>query len=305
MTELPPIGTALPVGTALPASVRAEAGRGGLPRVVVSTAAATAEVYLQGAHVTAWAPAGQADVIWMSEKSAFAPGTPLRGGVPVCFPWFGPHPSGNAPLHGFARISEWTLAEVTEQGDEVVLVLTLSDTDATRASVWPHRFDARYTVTVGANLTLALEVTNTGAEPITFAEAFHTYLGVGDIREASITGLEQAPYVDRLVSPEWLEPTGARLTITAETDRVYAQPGTIAVADGAGARTLTVTAQGSANAVVWNPWIAKAAAMGDFGDDEWTRMVCVETCNVLDGAITLAPGARHAMVATVAVSATD
>lgn len=292
-------------GAPLPASVRAEAGKRGLPRVVVSTATATAEIYLQGAHVTAWAPAGQADVIWMSEKSAFAPGAPIRGGAPVCFPWFGPLPWGNAPLHGFARVSDWTLAEVTEQGDEVALVFTLSDSEETRASAWPHPFDARYTVTVGAGLTLALEVTNTGAEPITFAEAFHTYLGVGDVRDVSITGLEQAPYVDRLVSPEWLEPTGEPLTITAETDRVYAQPGTIAVVDRAGARTLTITAQGSANAVVWNPWIAKAAAMGDFGDDEWTQMVCIETCNVLDAAVTLAPGERHAMVATISVSATE
>jgi glucose-6-phosphate 1-epimerase len=206
-----------PVGAALPASVRAETGRGGLARAVVSTPAARAEVYLQGAHVTAWAPAGQADVIWVSEASAFAPGAPIRGGVPVCFPWFGPHPSGEAPLHGFARTSDWTLVEVTEHGDEVALVLTLSDTEATRASVWPHPFEARDTVTVGAHLTLAL-------------------------------------------------------------------------------------AQGSANAVVWNPWIAKAAAMGDFGDDEWTQMVCVETCNVLDGAVTLEPGQSHAMVATVAAS---
>lgn len=291
-----------PVGALLPASVRAESGRGGLARLVVSTPAADAEIYLQGAHVTAWAPAGQADVIWMSDRSAFAPGVPIRGGVPVCFPWFGPHPSGSAPLHGFARISDWSLAEVTEDGDDVVLVLTLSDTDATRASAWPHRFRARYRVTIGATLTVALEVTNTGAEPITFAEAFHTYLGVGDIREASITGLEEAPYVDRLVSPEWLEPTGASLTITAETDRVYAQPGTIAVVDGTGARTLTVTAQGSANAVIWNPWVAKAAAMGDFGDDEWSEMVCVETCNVAGDVVSLAPGASHLMVATVSAT---
>lgn len=292
-----------PIGPPLPASVHTEAGRGGLPRAVVSTAAATAEVYLQGAHVTAWAPAGRDGVVWTSEKSAFEPGAPIRGGVPVCFPWFGPHPSGEAPLHGFARVSDWALAEVVDNGDEVTLVLTLSDSEETRASAWPHPFHARYTITVGTTLTLSLEVTNTGAETITFAEAFHTYLGVGDVHQASITGLEQSPYVDRLVSTELLEPTGEPLTITAETDRVYAQPGTIAVADRAGARTLTVTARGSTNAVVWNPWIAKAAAMADFGDDEWSRMVCVETCNVLDGVVTLAPGERHTLVATLSESA--
>jgi D-hexose-6-phosphate mutarotase len=282
-----------------PPSVRTQDGQGGLRTVVVSTPAATAEIYLQGAHVTAWAPQGQRGVLWMSAKSAYAPGEPLRGGVPVCFPWFGPHPSGNAPLHGFARITDWTVVDVADDGDEVCLTLSLSDTPATRGSPWPHPFQARYTVGVGARLTLSLDVTNVGTSPVTFEEAFHTYLDVADVREASITGLERVSYIDRLVSPERLEPTGEPLTVTAETDRVHAQPGTITVVDPAGGRSLHVTATGSANAVVWNPWIAKSAAMGDFGDDEWQRMVCVETCNVLDGAVTLAPGERHAMAATI------
>lgn len=290
------------VAGTLPASVRIEAGPGRLPRVAVATPAATAEVYLQGAHVTGWAPAGSGPVIWMSERSAFAAGSPLRGGVPVCFPWFGPDTSGEGPLHGFARTSQWTLAEVAERGDDVVLTFTLAVTDATRSGAWPHAFDARYTVTVGAALTLALEVTNTDAGPITFTEALHTYLGVADVREALITGLERSAYVDRLDSPQRLAPTGEPLRISAETDRVYAQPGTITVADPAGGRSLAVAASGSANAVVWNPWITKSAAMGDFGDDEWTDMVCVETCNALDGAVTLQPGERHTMTATITVS---
>lgn len=293
-------GAVAPV--ALPASVRAEAGEGGLDRLVVSGPTASGEVYLQGAHVTAWVPAGQEPVIWMSERSAFGPGTPIRGGVPVCFPWFGPHPSGEAPLHGFARIVDWTLVDAVETDDAVTLGFRLADSPATRESVWGHPFEARYTVTFGASLTLALEVTNTGSEPVTFAEAFHTYLAVGDVRDVTITGLEGASFVDRLVGPDVQPPAGEALAIMAETDRVYDQPGAVVVADPALGRTLTVGAEGSANAVVWNPWSAKAAAMGDFGDEEWPETVCVETCNVLDGSVTLAPGASHTMTATIAVS---
>jgi D-hexose-6-phosphate mutarotase len=293
-------GATAPV--ALPASVHAEAGQGGLDRLVVTTAAATGEVYLQGAHVTGWAPAGQEPVIWMSERSTFAPGSPIRGGVPVCFPWFGPHPSGEAPLHGFARITDWALVDAAEAADAVTIVLRLTDSEATRASAWGHPFDARYTLTFGASLTLALEVTNTGAEPVTFAEAFHTYLAVGDVRDVTVTGLEDASFVDRLVGPDVRPAAGEALAITAETDRVYDQPGTVIVQDPALGRTVTVRAGGSANAVVWNPWIAKAAAMGDFGDEEWRAMLCVETCNVLDGSVTLAPGASHTMTAIIAVA---
>lgn len=287
----------------LPDSVTAESGKGGLDRLVVSGPAGSAELYLQGAHVTAWAPRAADPVIWMSERSAFEPGTPLRGGVPVCFPWFGPHPEGAGPLHGFARIVPWTLTEAREEGQDVVLVLRLTDADvpADLAATWPYPFRARMSVTVGATLTLSLEVTNTGGQPITFQEAFHTYLAVADVREVTIRGLEGSGYLDRLAGMGPSTAEGEPLFIVGETDRVYQQPGTILVEDPAGGRTLEVLAEGSANAVVWNPWVAKAAAMGDFGDDEWTEMVCVETCNVLDDPVMLAPGAAHVMSAKVAV----
>jgi D-hexose-6-phosphate mutarotase len=296
-------GRPIPAGpVTLPPSVRARHAPGGLPQLLVSAASATAEIYLQGAHVTSWVPTGQDRVIWMSRRTALAHGLPFRGGVPVCFPWFGPHAGTDAPLHGFARISEWTLTDVRERGEDVLLTLCLSDSASTRASGWPHRFTARYVVTVGAKLSLALEVENTGPQPITFAEAFHTYLSVGDVRAVTITGLESRRYVDRLTSPAGRAPSGAPLRLTAETDRVYEQPGCVTLVDPTSGRSLSVTAQGSANVVVWNPWIAKAVAMDDFADEEWTQMVCVETCNVLDDAVTLGPGERHTMVAIISAS---
>ncbi|HEY3438444.1 MAG TPA: D-hexose-6-phosphate mutarotase [Actinotalea sp.] len=288
--------------TALPSSVRTGTGPGGLTRLVVDGPDASAEVVLQGAHVTSWVPVGEDPVIWMSARSAYAPGVPLRGGVPVCFPWFGPHRVAGAPLHGFARTADWELRGAEERGGDVVLTLGLSDSEASRASAWPHRFDARLTITVGRRLVLALEVTNPGGEAITFTEAFHTYLAVADVRSATIGGLESSAYVDRLVSPDRHAPDGRPLTITGETDRIYVQPGTITVDDPAGLRVLQIGSGGAADAVVWNPWVAKSAAMGDFGDDEWIGMLCVEAGNV-SAPVRLAPGESHTLTTAVEVSA--
>ena len=279
-------------------------GRGDLPRVKVVTPYATAETYLTGAHVTSWAPRGHDPVLWMSKKSIFAPGIPLRGGIPVCFPWFGSHPSGSAPMHGFARISEWTLLEAVDHGESAEMVFGLEDTEETRMSVWPHHFRARYTLTVGAELTVSLKVTNTGESPITYAESFHTYLAVSDIRVVRLDGLEASSFVDRLAGNERVAATGKPLRIDSETERLYAPPGTVTLQDPVVKRLIRVTAHGSAQTLVWNPWIDKAAAMGDFDDDEWVGMVCVETANILDAAIHLGPGQSHTMTVTIAVEST-
>ncbi|WEO77399.1 D-hexose-6-phosphate mutarotase [Cryobacterium sp. SO2] len=279
----------------LPSSVELGQGPGGLAVARVFAPGGTAEVYLRGAHVAAWTPAGGTPVIWMSDQSEYAPGVPLRGGVPICFPWFAGHPTdATAPSHGFARLADWQLVEARETAEDVVLVFVLTDTEATRASAWPHRFEARYTVTVGAELSLALEVTNRDTEPVTFEEALHTYLAVADIRQTTVSGLEGAPFTDRLTGP--LPAETEPVTFDAETDRIYqATTTTTTVTDASTGRVITVAKQGSASTVVWNPWIDKAAAMADFGDDEYTGMVCVETCNIRTDAITLAPAANHTM----------
>jgi glucose-6-phosphate 1-epimerase len=285
--------SAVPSALELPSSVELGLGSGGLAVARVFGPAGTAEIYLRGAHVTAWTPTGGAPVLWMSEKSEYKAGVPLRGGVPVCFPWFAGHPTdASAPSHGFARLADWQLVSATEVGADVVLVFTLADSASTRASAWPHRFEARYTVTVGAELALALSVTNRDSEPVAYEEALHTYLAVADIRQTAVAGLEGAPFTDRLTGPRPAETEPVRFI--AETDRIYpATTATTTVTDASTGRIITVTKQGSASTVVWNPWIDKAAAMADFGDDEYTGMVCVETCKIRDDAITLAPGASH------------
>ena len=273
----------------------------GLVRCDIQTPLARAQVYLHGAHVTLFQPAGAEPVLFLSRQSHFSPGKAIRGGVPICFPWFGPlagHPE--APMHGFARRMEWDLDSVTAAPTgEVRLTLSLTASDATRAH-WPHDFILRHAIDIGASLSMALTVENTGAEPFTIEEALHTYLAVGDVREVEVAGLEHAAYLDKTDGFKTKSLTAEPLRFTGETDRVF--PGHTAACtlhDPLLRRRLLIEKSGSDTTVVWNPWIAKAAAMADFADDEWPQMLCIETANTGANAVTVAPGAQHTMRATV------
>lgn len=299
MTSAPRPVSSIP----LPPSVRIAEGRGGLPCLVVASPLARAEIYFQGAHVAAWHPAGVRDpVLWLSARSHFAPGKPIRGGVPICFPWFGPHPeNAAAPAHGFARLREWTLIEALEdEAGTVRLALELAGEGL--SPDWPHRFRAVHRIEIGSRLRMALEVRNDGTDPFTFEEALHTYFDVADIRTVSLTGLERGEYLDKLAGGRQSREGNDPIRFTAETDRVYLDTqAACTIDDPDRRRTITVSKSGSDATVVWNPWIAKAHAMPDFGDDEWTGMLCVETGNVNVHARTLAAGATHIMAAMLEV----
>jgi len=292
---------------ALPASVRLEAGRGGLPVLLVDGPSAKAEIYLHGATVTDWTPRGRGPVLWVSSASRFTGDAAIRGGVPICFPWFGAqagHPE--SPSHGFARLSEWSLVGAEEDGEGVIVRLRLTDENATGASTWPHRFEAVYTVAVGSRLSLALQVTNRGDEAVIFEEALHTYLDVRDIGATEVSGLEGTPFYDRLAGPEPVPGEPDPVRFRSPTDRIYLDTrARTTVRDGEARRAVLISKRGSDATVVWNPWIDDARAMADFGDDEWRRMVCVEVCNIRDAAVRLAPGESHTMVATFETIDTD
>jgi glucose-6-phosphate 1-epimerase len=292
------------VRTELPSSVVLETGAGGLPRLRIGTAAASAEIYLHGAHVTAWTPAGHVPVLWLSRASHYAPDKAIRGGVPICFPWFAAHASdATAPAHGFARVLDWTLVDAAENAGDVTLALRLADSPATRSSAWPHRFQAHYRVTAGEALTLSLEVTNTGDEDLSYEEALHTYYAVGDVRRVAVTGLEGASYLDRLGGPQPLRQPAEPVRFDGETDRIFLDTeASTTIEDPVLSRTVTTGKAGSRSTVVWNPWTAKSRDMTDFGDQEWTTMCCVETCNVRDARVRLQPGGRHTTSATIAVT---
>jgi glucose-6-phosphate 1-epimerase len=269
-------------------------GPGGLAVAEVATAAANATISLQGAHVMTWATRGQKPVIWLSRAAKFAPGKSIRGGVPVCWPWFGPH-AGNAalPAHGFARSVPWEVIGAQTLADgSVRLDFRLIQSDATRAQ-WSHATLLECHITVGAALEIDLVTRNADRSAITIGDALHTYFEVSDVRQVTIRGLEGCPYLDKMDGGQRKQQTGP-VTISAETDRIYLDTGADCLIDDPGlARRIRIRKRGSHSSVVWNPWIEKSVKMGDFGENGYLNMVCVESANAADDVVTIAPGGEH------------
>jgi glucose-6-phosphate 1-epimerase len=287
---------------AIPDVVELDAAKGGLTRINVRAPAADAHVYLHGAHVTHFQPAGQQPVLFLSDQSRFEPGKAIRGGVPIIFPWFGAKSDDPAaPMHGFARTVEWELMAVRQgAAGDVRLVLETRASDATR-KLWPHEFILRYTVCVAKALELTLEVI-AGSADLIFEEALHTYLALGDVRNASIEGLAERAYLDKTDGMRRkIQPAGP-MVIGGETDRVYLDTSdTVRVNDASVKRRISIQKEGSASTVLWNPWIDKARSLADLGDAQWPRMLCVETANVTSDRIVLPAGTSHAMSASIAL----
>jgi glucose-6-phosphate 1-epimerase len=273
----------------VPGAISFAEGNSGLPKAILKTQIGSqTEVYLHGAHVASWKnPTGQ-ELFFLSKESNFAPGKPIRGGIPICFPQFGSN--GPLPQHGLARISEWGVkrAAALDDGD-VSLTLELSDSSESLAQ-WPHRFHTELSVRLGASLTLTMDVVNPGDAPFRFNVAFHTYFAVTDVTRATVAGLVNVMLLDSLRDGLCERETRTTISFNAETDRVYVRaPDLLRLNDDAAGRTFRIAKRGMADAVVWNPWIDKARRMPDFGDDEYRTMVCVETGNIASP-VELAPG---------------
>ena len=276
-----------------------------LPRLDVATPHATAQIYAHGAQLTAWQPShASAPVLWMSGHSLFRHDKPIRGGVPLCFPWFGPHPGDSSvPAHGFARVSPWTLCDAGQSADGAVSLTFQLEAD-NASPVWPHHFHADLRLTIGSTLRIDLDVHNVDTVPFTFEEALHTYLTVGSIEQVTVAGLEGTAYLDKVAGGRDDRQNDQPIAFHGETDRVYLDTEAACVVHDPGlARRITIAKGGSRSTVVWNPWIAKARSMPDFGDDEWRGMVCVETANVGEAAVTIRPGDMHTMSVIISVEA--
>ena len=279
----------------IPGVVRIDAGRGSLPRVSVTSDLASAEIYLHGAHLTSFQPRGARPVLFMSEKSHYDSAKPLRGGVPVIFPWFGPRAgSPESPIHGVARIRSWELESCAQQADgSVRIAFSLASDEGSRLKL---------IFTLGRSLHIEMEV-RAGDAAVTFEEALHTYLLVGDVRQIRIDGLQNTEYIDKVDAFKRKTQPPEAIRIVGETDRVYLNTrSTCVVHDPVLERTISVEKENSTNTVVWNPWINKARAMADFGDEEWPGMICVETANVGDSAVRLEAAQTHRVLAHIQVS---
>ncbi|MFA7300429.1 MAG: D-hexose-6-phosphate mutarotase, partial [Sideroxydans sp.] len=270
--------------------------------VEVANQHALANIALQGAHIATFQPRGEEPVVWLSPQAKFVPGKSIRGGVPICWPWFGPHPTDSKlPGHGFARTVPWELLKTKALEDGgTFLRFGLIENDTTRAQ-WPHPSTVQLEVTVGKALRVELITTNTGATPFELGEALHTYLHISDLGNMIIRGLEDCEYMDKVNNSARFNQKGG-IVIESEVDRVYVNTEADCVIEDKGLkRAIRIHKEGSHSTVVWNPWVEKANKMGDFGDNGHRGMVCVESGNALENTVTLAPGGTHGLVAVYSV----
>lgn len=269
-------------------------GQSELPMLEITTPWSTAEIYLHGAHVTRFKKHDEPPLLFLSQCSRFIEGQPIRGGIPVILPWFGPREG--LSQHGFARNKTWELKEQFTAPDGSIKV-RFRLPECPEASAFPA-FKAEYLVTVDQALTLELIITNESKDAeFTFENCLHTYFEVGDVTAISIRGLKGVTYLDK--APTFLEKieTSDALRIASEVDRTYQNTtGPVEILDPRLGRRVHIEKQNSASTVVWNPWIGKSRQMPDFGDEEYERMICVESGNIGVNSITLPPGGSSALV---------
>ena len=274
------------------------------PILEISHPALTARVALQGAHLLDWTPTGQAPVLYLSPQATFVREKAIRGGVPVCWPWFGPHPQDALlPAHGFARTQMWTLAHHRAQADEVHLQFILTDSEATRR-LWPHAFQLELTMTLGARLHLQLRMKNLSDANVILSTALHTYFQTADILQTRITGLDGVPYHEVITDPPNQTQAGD-VTFHSEVDRLYASGAPVQIHDPVSRRRIAISSTGSASCVVWNPWHEKSLRLTDLPDTDYQRFLCVETTNAGADTRQLAPGETHVLTQTIEITPMD
>ncbi len=296
------------VGEAHAAELDRRFGKAGAVRFAVSPLGGTvahltwrdaeATVALFGAHVLSWRTAVR-EQLWLSPAARLDSGKPVRGGIPVCWPWFGAHEIFTGlPSHGLVRTRQWQVTETGAESHGASIALGMVE-GAGRIGGWPEGATATVRIVLGEGLTISLETHNAGSAPIRLTSALHTYFAVSDIAEVRIDGLGGCTYLDKLDDGARRQQQGA-IRFAGEVDRIYL--GDTAHMrlhdDGPGARHVEIASEGSRSAVVWNPWLEKAARLGDMGTAEaYRHMVCIETANAGDDVVTLAPGGRHTLTA--------
>jgi len=286
----------------IPGRVDFMAGPGDLSIVRLQSDVSRGDVTLHGGQVIRWAPAGEEPVLWLSERSAFDPSRSIRGGIPICWPWFGDHPiDSQLPAHGFARTSDFSVVRsFANEKKGVGIELSLKDTPSS-TPLWPGAFELRLVVTMNASLDVALTMHNRSNDTATYGAALHTYLQVGAASEVKLHGLSKTEYLDKVEDFARKRET-ATPTIEGEVDRVFLDTtGDCTVDDPVLARRVRVAKRGSRTTVVWNPGPAKARAMTDFDDQGFRDMLCIEAANAFEDRITLAPSESHTLATTISV----
>lgn len=273
----------------VPDRISLKSGYGGLPYFELLWHGAEAHLYLHGAHVLHYQPAGQRPVLWQSEESWFEPGRPIRGGIPVCWPWFGAHPNDpDQPSHGFARITEWEPENSSATAESTAVTLKLP------ASSCPQGISLQLRVELSDQLSVSLATANACEADFKFSEALHSYFSISDIHEVNVSGLEGQYYLDSLSRGSSPRKQTGPIKFSAETDRIYIDTQhTCNIIDAGFKRNILIQKENGLSTVVWNPWIEKSIRMPDFGDREFLNMLCVETANCGPNTVTLPSGETH------------
>ena len=286
----------------IPGVARIREGKGGLPRIQITGSQAEGEMYVHGAHVTSWRPAGSEEVLFLSTKSRWQEGQAIRGGIPICFPWFRAKADApKAPAHGFVRTRSWQLGSIVEASAGVTVSMFIESDEQTR-QWWPAEFRLEHRVTFGSKLKLELVCVNTGKTPFHFEEALHTYNQVADVEKVRLQGLDGMRFLDNTDSNREKTQLG-NATITSQTDNAFTDTQkAVDLLDPEMRRRIRLDKANSSTTVVWNPWQQGANALQDLGEGEWKQFLCVEASNIMSAAVTLAPGQEHKMSAMLSVA---
>ncbi|MCG7536075.1 D-hexose-6-phosphate mutarotase [Pseudoalteromonas sp. OOF1S-7] len=278
----------------LSASVKLARTESGLEYFDVNGPLCQAKIYLQGAQITEFIPAGQKNLLWVSQDETYLEGQSIRGGIPICWPWFGVHAEPDWPAHGFARKQVWR-AERIEEDDAViriVLSLPMSSIDRT---FWPHESSLTVEFVLSEQLEVKLSNTNTGSETFSLTQALHTYFPTPAIEQTRVDGLQGAKYIEFGEGPFTQDEV---VTFARETDMVYTQAPEVQIIETPDGK-IAVGREHSSSCVLWNPWIDKSKRLSNFRDDEYHTMLCLEAANVMDDAVTLAPGESHTLITKI------
>lgn len=281
-------------------SVQFVTGDGGFPFISVQNQSAKALISVYAGQVLSFQPTNEPeDLLFKSAKAFYQAGKAIKGGVPICWPWFGPDPEGqNRPSHGFVRNRAWTVVSTSTISDsETQVVLGLVDTEETQA-IWPQSFELKLEITVGTTLKLDLVTRNTGNQPFMLTQALHTYFRVGGIDQVQVLGLEDTHYLDKTDGGTEKIQDGA-VAIATEVDSVYKNvAGELVIVDAALGRRIRITSSGSQTAIVWNPWVENSIKSADLDDLDYQQFVCVETANAANDVIAVQPQREFRISAT-------
>jgi glucose-6-phosphate 1-epimerase len=265
----------------------------------INNAKAHATISTYSGQVLSYRPKNQQqDLLFVSDQAYYEDGKAIKGGIPVCWPWFGADPDDQGrPAHGFVRNRQWEVSSSESLADgSTQVVMSLVDTAETR-KIWPHPFRLDIVITVGDSLKVALVTHNSGDESVTISQALHSYFHVGDISKVRVLGLDGTEYLDKVDDSTRKTQVGP-VIIEGEVDRIYTGvSGELIIDDESLGRKIRITSSGCSTAVVWNPWSEIATSMGDLDDNAYRNMICVETANAGPETITISADSEYRLVA--------